>query len=97
VAVEPQWELATVYDAIGDQRSAHATFVRAVSLQPANAQTWQQLGEFDLRAGRRREAVHVLRQAMVLEPHSPSVQSDLGKAQAALAAAGSVSTGAAGR
>ena len=52
VSVDPLWELAAIYSATGNQAASRAELVKATQVQPSNAQTWQQLGSFDLQAHR---------------------------------------------
>jgi hypothetical protein len=75
VSAEALWDLSAVYGGLGRPEAARQALIRAVRLQPANAATWLQLGEYDLQFGRRREALAVLNAALYLDPHSPEALS----------------------
>lgn len=88
VSVEPLFTQATIEDSLGRQAAARRMLVRAVRLQPANAETWQRLGTYDLTALRRpRAAVDELRAALYLDPRSPEIQAQFVAATRALGAA----------
>jgi hypothetical protein len=84
VSVEPLWNMAAIYGAVGREGQAHAALVRAVRLQPANPATWLQLGEYDLVAGDAAEAFPVLQAALYLAPHDSETQGAVAQARAAL-------------
>jgi hypothetical protein len=84
VSVEPLWNMAAIYGAVGQEGLAHAALVRAVRLQPANPATWQQLGEYDLLAGQAAEASAVLQAALYLAPNDAETQSAVAQARSAL-------------
>ena len=44
--------------------------MRAVHLQPSNPQTWQTLGEYDLRTGNPKAALNELRATVYLNPEA---------------------------
>jgi hypothetical protein len=56
--------------------------VRAVHLQPSNPQTWQALGEYDLRTGSPKNALNELRATVYLNPEAvaplPVIEHDPG-------------------
>ena len=82
VAVDPLWGLAALYDGIGDQRSARAELLKAIDLQPDNAQTWLQLGLYDLGHGQPHVAVADLAHAQALDRTLPSIIAALARARA---------------
>ena len=49
VSATALWELSEIDTARGDLAAARADLVRATIRQPSNPETWQRLGEFDLR------------------------------------------------
>jgi len=61
---------------LGDVPAALELYARATRLQPENALTWRSLGEYQLRVGRRQEAVLSLTRARELDPGDP-VAADL--------------------
>ena len=88
LAVEPLFDQATIEDSVGRRRAAERLLQQAVRLQPANAVTWQRLGEYELNAMQRpRAAVDELRAALFLDPRSPAIQRDFVAATRALATA----------
>jgi O-Antigen ligase len=66
LSVQPLWLLSSLYSRIGDEHAAHDQLVKAISLQPENADAWQQLGYYDLNHGQPHEAIGVLRHAQEL-------------------------------
>jgi cytochrome c-type biogenesis protein CcmH/NrfG len=75
VSVEPLWELSAIYGALGDKSASRRELLKAVQLQPSNAQTWAQLASFDLRAHSGRQLVLVeLQIAVRLDRTSPIIQ-----------------------
>ncbi|MDQ6749955.1 MAG: O-antigen ligase family protein, partial [Actinomycetota bacterium] len=88
LSVEPLYTQATIENSVGRRGAARQALVRAVRLQPANADTWQHLGNYDLAAlGRPRAAVDELRAALYLDPKAPAIQAQFVAALRALAAA----------
>ena len=71
VSVDPLWELAAIYSATGNQAASRAELVKATQVQPSNAQTWQQLGSFDLQAHHPQQALAELQTALRLDRTSP--------------------------
>ena len=67
VSADALWELSEIHVAVGDRSAARADLVRATSRQPENAETWQRLGEFDIRYRRPRLAVTELGKAIALD------------------------------
>src|SRR5262249_4197902 len=49
VSADALWVLSEIHIATGDLNAARADLVRATDRQPSNPDTWQRLGEFDLR------------------------------------------------
>jgi hypothetical protein len=73
LSVGALFRLAAVQNATGQRALARATLQKAVKLQPANPETWTELGEYDL--GRApRAAVRELRAAVYLDPQSVARQ-----------------------
>lgn len=62
--------LAAVQQGTGEATQARATYRRAVRLQPSNPQTWEALGEYDLRNGAPGEALEAFRAAVYLNPQA---------------------------
>jgi O-Antigen ligase len=67
VSVDPLWELSAIYSALGNQAASRAELVKATQLQPSNAETWQQLGSYDLQAHRPQQALAELQTALALD------------------------------
>lgn len=67
VSVDPLWELWAIYSAMGNQAAARAELVKATQVQPSNAQTWQQLGSYDLQAHHPQLALPELQRALRLD------------------------------
>ncbi len=85
VTVDPLFQLAVMYTAIGDQQAARDELLSAVHRQPENPQTWLQLGEFYLHLDRPAAALGPLTRARSLDLGSPEVSQALSQARAALA------------
>jgi hypothetical protein len=62
--------LAAVQEGAGEDAGAGATYARAVHLQPANWQTWEALGEYELHVGNAGAALNALRAAVYLNPQA---------------------------
>ena len=71
-AVEPIWALAAAYSAARDPRDAVAQYERATRLQPENAETWVQLGEYELARCNVFPAYRALNNAYTLDPFGPA-------------------------
>jgi cytochrome c-type biogenesis protein CcmH/NrfG len=84
VAVDPLWELAAFYIALGNLPAAHHELASATSLQPSNPATWEQLAGFDLQHGRAAEAVGALHNALRLDRGSVQAQQLMARARARL-------------
>ncbi len=67
VSADALFELSEIHTAAGDFGAARADLVRATSRQPENPETWERLGEFDLRYHRPRLALGGLVNAMRLD------------------------------
>jgi len=86
LAVEPLWQVAYLEDVRGRRDAAEEALQRAISLQPARAETWRRLGRYRLEVlDRPREALRPLQAAYYLDPRSPGSQSDLLQVRRALA------------
>jgi cytochrome c-type biogenesis protein CcmH/NrfG len=77
VDVQPLWLLSSLYSRIGAEHAAHAELVKAISLQPENPDTWQQLGSYDLSHGQPHKAIGVLKHALKLNIGSADIAGDL--------------------
>jgi hypothetical protein len=84
VSVDPLWELSAIYSAIGNQQASRAELVKATKLQPSNAQTWQQLGAYDLQAHHPELAIPELQRALRLDRTSQTTAQNLAQARAEL-------------
>jgi len=85
LSTEPLWELAAIFAATGDPGAAHAELLHAVELQPENAQSWQQLGFYELKRRQPRAALSALGRAHSLDLSSASISNAIGQARAQLA------------
>src|SRR5205807_2083451 len=81
LSAEARWILSDVYSDLGRPADAHRELVDATDLQPSSPATWETLGLYDLRHGRRSEAASALREALRLEPYSPQVAHELAAAE----------------
>jgi cytochrome c-type biogenesis protein CcmH/NrfG len=86
VSVDPLFLLSAIYTGRGNGPAARGELLKAVRLQPANPESWYQLGSYDLAAHRTRIAQGELRYALFLEPASPEAQVKYAAATAALSA-----------
>jgi hypothetical protein len=83
LAVEPLFELSALESAF-DPAAAYADLVKAVRLQPENAQTWLQLGEYDIQNHQPRQAIAALTKARQFDLSSPAVVTALMQAESEL-------------
>jgi tetratricopeptide (TPR) repeat protein len=68
---EPYFDLAAVEDAAGNRTAAVAALERAVQVEPASAEAWRRLGEYELSPlGHPERALPLLRGAIFLDPQS---------------------------
>jgi O-Antigen ligase/Tetratricopeptide repeat len=75
---EPYFELAAVENATGDRQAARSLYEQAVRVEPANAETWQRLGDYLLVSlDDPASAIPVLRGALYLDPLSQSARASL--------------------
>ena len=88
VSVEPLWELSGIYSARHDPADARQELIKATTVQPSNAATWEQLGEFDLAQRQPIVAVLELQTAKLLDQSSAAVAQQSTAAEAALTKAG---------
>ncbi|HJS93586.1 MAG TPA: hypothetical protein VJ741_04935, partial [Solirubrobacteraceae bacterium] len=84
VSVDPLWELSAIYSALGNQAASRAELVKATNVQPSNAQTWQQLGAYDLQAHHPELAMPELQRALRLDRTSLITAQNLAQARAEL-------------
>jgi tetratricopeptide (TPR) repeat protein len=88
VSADAQWVLSEIEIAVGDRAAARAALVKATSRQPSNAETWQRLGEFDIRYRRPQPAIDELSTALELDLTAVQPLWDLATAYTALHNAG---------
>jgi Tfp pilus assembly protein PilF len=84
VSAAALWELSEIHVATGDLTAARSDLVRATDRQPSNSETWQRLGEFDLRYDRPGLAVAELDRAIGLDLTAVQPLWDLSEAHIAL-------------
>jgi tetratricopeptide (TPR) repeat protein len=84
VSADALWELSEIYIAAGDLNSARGALVRATSRQPSNPETWQRLGEFDVRYHHPQVAVSELVKSVALDLTAVQPLWDLAAAYSAL-------------
>ena len=70
LSAEALFALSTIQQHSGQAALARSTLVQAVHLQPSNPQTWQTLGEYDLRMGNPKAALNELRATVFLNPEA---------------------------
>ena len=88
VSAEPLWELSEIYSARRDPTAAREELVKAAKVQPANPETWEQLGEFDLAQHQAIVAVLEFQTAQLLDRSSASIGQQLAAAESALTQSG---------
>lgn len=76
VSIDPLFLLSQLYSRLGNPVAAREQLTEALSRQPANPQTWAQLGCYDLRQHRTAIATRELHHALVLEPSQTQIQSE---------------------
>ncbi len=74
LSTEPLAAWALAHAAAGDVAGAVRRYRQATELQPANADTWYDLGAFELAVGRYRDAYRHLDRAYGLDPYGPAGQ-----------------------
>lgn len=96
VSVEPLWELAVIYSrGLNDPVASRQEWLKATQVQPSNAETWQELGSFDLQAHRAQLALAELDVARRLDRTSPLTLQLIDQAHNELVSAPRASTGSA--
>ncbi len=88
VSVDPLWELSAIYTALRDPGAARQELVKATTIQPANPESWEQLGEFDLAQHQTIVAVLELQTAQLLDRSSAILNQELASADQALSQSG---------
>ncbi len=88
VSVEPLWELSEIYSARHDPTAARQELVKAANVQPANPETWEQLGEFDLAQQQPIVAVLEFQTAEFLDRSSLALPQQVAAAASAVSNAG---------
>lgn len=84
VSVDPLYELSAIDVARGNLTSARQELVKAASLQPANPETWQALGAFDLQQHQATLSLLELQTAQQLDLSSASIGQQIAQAQRAV-------------
>jgi hypothetical protein len=84
VSADALWELSEVHIATGDLGAARTDLVHATSHQPDNPETWERLGEFDVRYDRPGSALTELATAARLDLSAVQLLWDLANAYTAL-------------
>jgi tetratricopeptide (TPR) repeat protein len=84
LSADALWVLSEIDIAVGNRVAARQALVRATSRQPSNADTWQRLGEFDLRYHQPQLAIGELNTAVALDLTSVQPLWDLATAYTAL-------------
>jgi O-Antigen ligase len=87
LSVDPLWDLAAIEQGRGHRPAARQALQQAVQLEPANAETWRRLGDFELATGDPRAALSDYRAAYYLDPKSAQSTSDVIVAARAVSAA----------
>ena len=95
VSVDPLWELAAIYAGMGDPVASRQEWVKATQIQPSNAETWQQLGMFDLQARKPQLALAEFEVARRLDHTSLLIPQLMHEAHSQLVSAQRSSTGSA--
>jgi tetratricopeptide (TPR) repeat protein len=73
LSLDPLFARAAAEVALGNVDAARATLIRAVELQPLDADAWYELGAFELDvAGRSEEARRYLERSLELDPFGPA-------------------------
>jgi len=88
VSVDPLWELSAIYAAARNPGAAREELVKATTVQPANPESWEQLGEFDMSQHAPVLAVPELQTAKFLDRSSASLDQELAAADQALSRSG---------
>ena len=88
VSVDPLWELSAIYSAARDPNAAREELVKATNVQPANPESWEQLGEFDMSQHEPVLAVLELQTAKFLDRSSAPLDQELAAAEQALSRSG---------
>jgi O-Antigen ligase len=76
VSIDPLTLMSQIYTALRNQAAARRELVDAVSRQPSNPTTWEQLGCYDLGQHRTSPAATEFRRALILAPGQTQMQSD---------------------
>ncbi|HET9102341.1 MAG TPA: O-antigen ligase family protein [Solirubrobacteraceae bacterium] len=84
LALQPLFLLASLERDAHHLTAARAQLVTATQVQPENANSWLQLGSFDLTEGHARRALPSLRRAYELDPTVPVTGEVLAQAEAAI-------------
>jgi hypothetical protein len=88
LSVEPWYLLAAARSAQDDRKGTVLALVEAVKTQPASAEAWRRLGDYELTAlGDPKGALAAFQAAYYLDPQSPGAQSDVIQASRAVEAA----------
>ena len=77
LAVEPLFDLAAIQQAAGQNNTAKQTLDQAIDLEPANPETWRQLGAFQLAINDPAAALRSYQIAYFLDPRSKQSTTDI--------------------
>jgi tetratricopeptide (TPR) repeat protein len=72
LSVELLYQRSAIASAAGDVAGARRALEDSVRKQPANAQTWLNLAQFELDQGRKPQALSAIGSALYLDPRSPA-------------------------
>lgn len=97
LSLQPLFQLAALYTALGQRHQAHRELVQAIALQPDNPQSWTEVGLWDLQHGLPHAAIGVLQHALSLDLGSSELQQAIAQAQAETAQAAAAKAAAARR
>ena len=75
--IQPLLYESHIYQAAGDTAAAHRALTAEVALQPANPETWLDLGIFEGQVGQQAQAITALRHALRLAPYYNSAKDAL--------------------
>ncbi|MEA2123531.1 MAG: hypothetical protein QOI80_313 [Solirubrobacteraceae bacterium] len=88
LSVEPWYLLATARASEGDRKGTVLALVEAIKTQPANAEAWRRLAEYELTVvNDPKGALSAFQAAYYLDPQAPGTQSDVIAASRAAATA----------
>jgi tetratricopeptide (TPR) repeat protein len=77
LSVDPLFDLAAIQQAAGQNDKAKVTLNQAIDLEPANPETWRQLGAFQLAVNDPAAALRSYQIAYFLDPRSKQSTTDI--------------------